>query len=166
MESILSTKCILYTMFNLTVPYPCETGKLTFKKVGGIILVATISRLTFYMMNEQDNYRQEISQNDNPTRINATTSSDNTDTFGTKENTVTGKDDEILSGGYGIEEVAENDGSIIETLDTAFHNEPGLIKDHSLAGSNRADYYESRSYGKTDSEEELEALKKQQSEKE
>lgn len=72
----------------------------------------------------------------------------------TKENTSANK----------VDEVANNDGSIIETLDTAFHGEPGMIKDHSLAGSNRADYYESRSGGQSDSEEELNALKKQQPE--
>lgn len=60
------------------------------------------------------------------------------------------------------EEVTNNDGSIIETLDTAFHNEPGYIKDHSIAGSNRADYYEARSQGESDVEEEQDYLKKQQ----
>ena len=60
-----------------------------------------------------------------------------------------------------VDEVANNDGSIIETLDTAFHGRPGMIKEHSPAGSNRADYYESRSDGKTDSEEELDAMKDQ-----
>ena len=63
-----------------------------------------------------------------------------------------------------VDEVANNDGSIIETLDTAFHGQPGMIKEHSPAGSNRADYYESRSDGKTDSEEEVDAMKDEQPE--
>lgn len=71
-------------------------------------------------------------------------------------------EDEVLMAG----ELANNDGSVVETLDTAFHNFPGYIKDHSLAGSNRADYYEARSQGKSDDEEELEVLRKQQIDKE
>jgi hypothetical protein len=59
------------------------------------------------------------------------------------------------------DEITNNDGSIIETLDTAFHNKPGVIKDHDIAGSNRAEYYEARSQGKTDSEEEQDFLRKQ-----
>ncbi|MDQ3844560.1 MAG: hypothetical protein M3342_11185 [Bacteroidota bacterium] len=61
-------------------------------------------------------------------------------------------------------EIATNDGSVTETLDTAFHGTPGWSEGENLSGSNRADYYESRSYGKTDVEEELEARKKEQSE--
>jgi hypothetical protein len=60
------------------------------------------------------------------------------------------------------DEVTNNDGSIIETLDTAFHNQPGVIKDHSPAGSNRAEYYEAKSQGKSDAEEEQDFLRKQQ----
>jgi len=56
-------------------------------------------------------------------------------------------------------ELTNNDGSITETLDTAFHGEPGYIKDHSPAGSNRAEYYEARSEGRSDVEEELDFLK-------
>ncbi len=57
-------------------------------------------------------------------------------------------------------EITNNDGSVVETLDTAFHNKPGMIKSHSVAGSNRADYYEAQSQGKSDSEEEMEYLRK------
>lgn len=71
-------------------------------------------------------------------------------------------EDEVLNAG----ELANNDGSVVETLDTAFHDLPGYIKDHSLAGSNRADYYEARSDGKSDSEEELDYLKNHQGDKE
>ena len=60
------------------------------------------------------------------------------------------------------EEVTNNDGSIVETLDTAFHNQPGYIKDHNIAGSNRADYYEERSQGESDVDEEQDYLKKQE----
>lgn len=56
------------------------------------------------------------------------------------------------------DEVATNDGAVIETLDTALHNTPGVAEGTNLSGSNRADYYESRSQGKTDAEEELDAL--------
>lgn len=56
------------------------------------------------------------------------------------------------------EEITTNDGSLIETLDTALHNKPGVAEGLNISGSNRADYYESQSYGKTDAEEELDAL--------
>lgn len=56
------------------------------------------------------------------------------------------------------DEVATNDGAVVETLDTAFHNKPGVAEGENLSGSDRADYYEARSYGKTDAEEELDAL--------
>lgn len=55
-------------------------------------------------------------------------------------------------------EVAANDGALIETLDTALHNKPGIAEGSNPSGSDRADYYEARSYGKTDSEEELDTL--------
>lgn len=55
-------------------------------------------------------------------------------------------------------DVATNDGSVMETLDTAFHDVPGYnSQDDNVSGSNRADYYEARSYSKSDTEEELEA---------
>lgn len=58
------------------------------------------------------------------------------------------------------DEIATNDGSIVETLDTAFHNKPGVAEGENLSGSDRADYYEARSQGKSDVEEELDALHK------
>ena len=67
--------------------------------------------------------------------------------------------DEKLTGGQ-IPEIAKDDGSVTETLDTAFHGKPGWSEGENLSGSSRADYYESRSQGKTDAEEELDALKK------
>ncbi len=111
-------------------------------------------------------------EQDKPFENQSNDSNNNSSKSGLDLNNITGDStentpttsDEVLSGGYMVKEVANNDGSIIETLDTAFHNEPGLIKDHSIAGSNRADYYESRSYGKSDVEEELDALNKQQPE--
>jgi hypothetical protein len=60
------------------------------------------------------------------------------------------------------DEVATNDGTVVETLDTAFHNKPGLAEGENLSGSDRADYYEARSQGKTDAEEELDALNDRQ----
>jgi len=60
------------------------------------------------------------------------------------------------------DEVATNDGAVIETLDTAFHNKPGVAEGENPSGSDRADYYEARSYGKTDSEEELDTLNNEQ----
>lgn len=59
-------------------------------------------------------------------------------------------------------EIATNDGSVEETLDTVFHGTHSWVEGENLSGSNRADYYESRSYGKTDAEEELEAREKQE----
>ncbi len=61
-------------------------------------------------------------------------------------------------------EITNNDGSVLETLDTVFHGQPGYIQDHSAAGSNRADYYEARSEGKSDVEEESNYLKKKNEE--
>ncbi len=58
------------------------------------------------------------------------------------------------------DEVATNDGTVVETLDTAFHNKPGVAEGENLSGSDRADYYEVRSQGKTDAEEELDTLNK------
>jgi hypothetical protein len=52
-------------------------------------------------------------------------------------------------------DVATNDGSLLETLDTAFHNVPGYSNGENFSGSNRADYYEARSQSKSDTEEEL-----------
>lgn len=60
----------------------------------------------------------------------------------------------------GIHELANNDGSLVETLDTDFHNKPGVAEDENPSGSDRAGYYEARSQGKSDSEEELDALNK------
>jgi len=57
---------------------------------------------------------------------------------------------------------ANNDGSIKETLDTVFHDKPGYIHNHSIAGSNRADYYEKRSQGMSDSEEEQDYVRNHQ----
>lgn len=54
-------------------------------------------------------------------------------------------------------DVATNDGSVLETLDTAFHDVPGFSGGENPSGSNRADYYEARSQSKSDTEEELEA---------
>ncbi len=56
------------------------------------------------------------------------------------------------------DEIATADGSLIETMDTALHNKPGVAEGEQVSGSSRADYYESRSYGKSDAEEELDAL--------
>lgn len=60
-------------------------------------------------------------------------------------------------------DTATNTGSTINTLDTAFHDFPDHLNDP-LSGSNRADLYESRSYGKTDSEEEMDVMRKKQQE--
>jgi hypothetical protein len=55
-------------------------------------------------------------------------------------------------------DVATNDGSVVETLDTAFHDVPGYNShEDNISGSNRTDYYEARSNSKSDTEEELEA---------
>lgn len=52
-------------------------------------------------------------------------------------------------------DLATNDGSIAETLDTAFHNKPGVAEGENPSGSDRADYYEARSQGESDAKEEL-----------
>ena len=72
---------------------------------------------------------------------------------------VSEKDDQFTAGNQ-TPEIATNDGSVIETLDTALHGIPGWSEGENISGSNRADYYEARSYGKSDSEEEMEELKK------
>jgi len=72
--------------------------------------------------------------------------------------------EQILSAEHTDNEVTNNDGSVKETLDTAFHDIPGYISDHSLSGSNRADYYEKRSQGMSDTEEEQEYMRKHEEE--
>lgn len=57
-------------------------------------------------------------------------------------------------------DLATNDGSVLETLDTAFHNKPGVAEGENISGSDRADYYESRAQGKSDAEEEANELGK------
>ena len=54
-------------------------------------------------------------------------------------------------------DLATNDGGIAESLDTAFHNKPGMVEGINPSGSNRADYYEAQSYGQSDAEEETTA---------
>ena len=70
-----------------------------------------------------------------------------------------GRDDQ-LTAGKGTPEITTDDGSVIETLDTAFHGEPGWSDGENVSGSNRADYYEARSYGKSDADEELDDLRR------
>jgi hypothetical protein len=67
--------------------------------------------------------------------------------------------DDQFTGGNQVPEITTNDGSVIETLDTAFHGKPGWSEGENVSGSNRADYYEARSYGKTDTDEELDELR-------
>ncbi|MEI6945971.1 hypothetical protein V9K67_02140 [Paraflavisolibacter sp. H34] len=57
-------------------------------------------------------------------------------------------------------DVATDTGSTIDSLDSAFHNALDINKSHAASGSNRAEFYESKSYGKSDSEEEVDALYK------
>lgn len=52
-------------------------------------------------------------------------------------------------------DLAANDGSISETLDTAFHQKPSVAEGENPSGSDRADYYEARSQGQSDAKEEL-----------
>lgn len=70
--------------------------------------------------------------------------------------------EQVLSAEETDDNITNNDGSVTEAFDTAFHNKPGYIEGHSLAGSNRADFYEAREQGKSDAEEEMDYLKKQQ----
>src|SRR5215204_534585 len=67
--------------------------------------------------------------------------------------------DDQLTAGHDTPEIATNDGSVIETLDTAFHGIPGWSEGENISGSNRADYYEARSNGKSDAEEELDVIR-------
>ena len=71
--------------------------------------------------------------------------------------------DEPRTAGNGTPEITTNDGSVIETLDTTLHGKPGWSEGENPSGSNRADYYERRSQGKSDSEEEMEELRKNKS---
>jgi|GEM_PF-4751532 len=71
---------------------------------------------------------------------------------------------ELLTSGNYTPEIATNDGSIIETLDTVFHGAPGWSEGENISGSNRADYYEARSNGKSDSEEEVDDLRERNAE--
>jgi hypothetical protein len=67
--------------------------------------------------------------------------------------------EDSYTAGNNTPEIAANDGSVIETLDTAFHGTPGWSEGENISGSNRADYYEARSNGKSDVEEELDELR-------
>ena len=67
--------------------------------------------------------------------------------------------DDQFTAGHDTPEIATNDGAVIETLDTALHGIPGWTDGENISGSNRADYYEARSNGKTDVEEELDDLR-------
>jgi hypothetical protein len=67
--------------------------------------------------------------------------------------------EDSFTAGNNTPEIATNDGSVIETLDTAFHGTPGWSEGENISGSNRADYYEARSNGKSDVEEELDELR-------
>ena len=69
------------------------------------------------------------------------------------------KHEEHFTAGNETEEIATNDGSVIETLDTVLHGTPGWSEGENLSGSNRADYYEARSNGKSDSQEELDEMR-------
>ncbi|MBC7829530.1 MAG: hypothetical protein H7122_17425 [Chitinophagaceae bacterium] len=69
------------------------------------------------------------------------------------------KEEDQFTAGNQIPEIATNDGSVVETLDTALHGTPGWSEGENLSGSSRADYYEARSYGKSDAEEELDELR-------
>jgi hypothetical protein len=51
-------------------------------------------------------------------------------------------------------DLATNDGGVIDTLDTAFHGKPGVAEGTNPSGSSRADYYEQRPYGQSDAAEE------------
>ena len=67
--------------------------------------------------------------------------------------------DDRLTAGHDTPEITTNDGSVIETLDTAFHGTPGWSDGENISGSSRADYYEARSNGKSDSEEEMDEIR-------
>ena len=70
-----------------------------------------------------------------------------------------GNREDLLTAGNQTPEIATNDGSVIETLDTALHGSPGWSEGENPSGSDRAGYYEARSYGKSDAEEELDDLR-------
>ncbi len=96
---------------------------------------------------------------------NASTPGDgNDETEETSDDIEAFYNNQVLSAEQSDNEITNNDGSVTEAFDTAFHNKPGYITDHSLAGSNRADFYEAREHGKSDAEEELDYLSKQQPE--
>src|SRR5690242_18549162 len=104
------------------------------------------------MITKQDEALQSSANN----RKELTPDTQNNATANSNEEITEFYNDQVLSAEHKDDEITNNDGSVIETLDTDFHNQPGYITDHSLAGSNRADYYEKRSQGKSDTEEEQE----------
>ena len=73
-------------------------------------------------------------------------------------NTHESMEDELKKIHPDTKDVATNTGTTIDTLDAAFHNALGMAKGNELTGSKRAAYYESNSYGKSDAEEELDAM--------
>jgi hypothetical protein len=77
---------------------------------------------------------------------------------GTAQDVFATKDESASEAKHQGNDVATNDGAVLETLDTAFHGVPQHAdNEENLSGSDRADLYEKRSYGKPDDEEELDA---------
>ena len=109
------------------------------------------------MLNEQEQPKEQDLENFAGSNTNLEKHIEKTGSDSRNEGTPSDEDAVVDNG-----EITNNDGSIIETLDTVFHDKPGMIKDYSIAGSNRTDYYEAASDGESDSEEELDVLRKQQ----
>src|SRR5687768_7735556 len=57
-------------------------------------------------------------------------------------------------------DIANNDGSIMATLDNVFHGQEKSLEHNEFEGSNRTDYYEAEEGEKSDVEEEINALGK------
>lgn len=58
-------------------------------------------------------------------------------------------------------DIANNDGSIVATLDNVFHGTAASLDHNEEEGSNRAGYYESKEHEKSDAEEEVTAQRKE-----
>jgi len=63
-------------------------------------------------------------------------------------------------------DMANNDGTIAETLDNVFHDASPFLQGNDSEGSKRPDYYETNPVRESDAEEEIEAVRKEKEPKE
>ncbi len=120
----------------------------------------------------QENPASQLAFKANPSKLHHAVASDSSEKNSSTASESTEKDSNdvfktSLDESQTIEEsesgLATNSGSTTGTLDGAFRNALHVVKENNLTGSNRASFYEAASTGKSDAEEELDALNKKDS---